>query len=290
MKIIRTINGVSKNTYVISNKKTYLISDALSFLLSSNKEQEFIKQVGVDPMSFLLQGSMEKVITPFDPPEIWGSGISYYISRKRYSEKNVAMIEGKTIYETVYDAERPETFFKGTARCVIGHNGQIRVRRDSNWTLPEPELAVVIDFSGKILAYTIFDDVSARDIEAENPLYLPQSKIYDESSAFGPFLVTPEEFGNPYEKNISMKIYRNNNVLFEGKTSTSNMKTKIEKQIHFLLIDNHVPDGTILTTGTSIIPSREKGLNEGDIVEISIDCLGSLVTKVTKHSFGTKRI
>lgn len=283
MKIFRTIGEKSKTTYVIDNGKGQKIGDALKFLLLYNKRTDKLRRsMDIDVNYFLSEDSPEKITTPFEPPEIWGCGISYYISRQRYSERNVARIGEKTIYESVYDSERPELFFKGTARCVVGYNGQIIIRKDSKWTLPEPELAVVIDSAGEILAYTIFDDVSARDIEAENPLYLPESKIYNGSSAFGPFLVTPDEFGNPYQKNITMKIYRAGSLFFDGKTHTSNMKTKIEKQIKYLLMDNDVPDGTILTTGTSIVPSRSQGLIDGDVVEIAIDGLYKLITGVKK--------
>lgn len=281
MKILRIEKNGHKVTLAKKGEKIYLISDALEFLLKGASESLFLAEVNID-LERILSGKVPdiKVLTPYDPPEIWGSGISYYISRQRYSEENVARIGGKTIYEAVYDAERPEIFFKGTSRCAVGHNSPINVRSDSEWTLPEPELAVVLDHTGKILAYTVFDDVSARDIEAENPLYLPQSKIYDGSSAFGPFLVTPDEFGNPYSKTIELKIYRNGNLFFRGQTSTSNMKTPIEKQIKYLIRNNSIPDGTLLTTGTAIVPGRDQGLRDGDIVEITIEGIGTLVTPV----------
>ncbi len=220
---------------------------------------------------------------PLQPKEIWGSGISYFVSRTRYSESDAARIKGKTIYETVYDAERPEIFFKGTTSRCAPPGGYVAVRSDSKWTLPEPELAVVIDSKGKALGYTIFDDVSARDIEAENPLYLPESKIYNGCCCFGPVVVTPNEIEDPYGLEISMKIYRNNAIFFEGSTSTKQMKTKIATQIKYLIRDNFVPDGTILTTGTSIIPGKEQGLKDGDRVEITIEKLGTLITGVIKN-------
>ncbi|MEM4067304.1 MAG: fumarylacetoacetate hydrolase family protein [Candidatus Micrarchaeaceae archaeon] len=282
MKIIRTERSGIRKTYLISENRVYLIQGAMEYLLSDRSESNIIAEVTVDTNSFLNMDSKEKVIIPYDPPEIWGSGISYYISRQRYTDPNVAKIGDRSIYEVVYDAERPEIFFKGTPRCAVPHNGTIRIRRDSEWTLPEPELAVVINSNGQILAYTIFDDVSARDIEAQNPLYLPESKIYDGSSAFGPYLVTPDEFGDPYNKKISMRIYRAGKIFFEGYTSTKNMKTRIEKQIRYLLVDNSIPDGTILTTGTSIIPGKDQGLRSGDVVEISIEGIGTLITTVIK--------
>lgn len=284
MKIFRTETTKLRKSYVLDKDKIYLITDPLDFLLSDSKDEIMIAEIGADVNSFFSMTSKERIITPYDPPEMWGSGISYFISRQRYTDPDVARIRDKSIYETVYDAERPEIFFKGTVRTVVGPNNSVQVRRDSNWTLPEPELAVIIDHTGKVLAYTIFDDVSARDIEAQNPLYLPESKIYNGSSAFGPYLVTPDEFGDPYSKDIRMRILRNNKTIFDGSTSTSNMKTKIDKQIDYLLIDNDVPDGTLLTTGTSIIPNKDQGLNDNDVVEISIEGIGTLTTTVKKNT------
>jgi len=283
MKIIRIENKGVKRTYATEEGETYLIENALDYLLGRNKKVTPVKEVNSDTNSLISENSGERILVPFDPPEIWGSGISYAVSKRRYTEKDIARIGDKSIYERVYDAERPEIFFKGTSRCTVGQNSRIRVRRDSNWTLPEPELAVILDHNGKILAFTIFDDVSARDIEAENPLYLPESKIYNGSSAFGPFLVTPDEFGDPYSKGIKMRIFRNGKVFFEESSSTSQMRVKIEKQIHYLMIDNSIPDGTILTTGTCIVPGRDEGLKSGDTVEISIDGIGTLTNEVEKQ-------
>ncbi len=282
MRIFRTEKFGMRKTYATDKGKVYLITDALDFLLNGRRQERILEEVKINLDVLFKKESDEKVVLPYDPPEMWGSGISYFISRQRYTDPDVARIRDKSIYETVYDAERPEIFFKGTSRSAVGHYGTIRVRRDSEWTLPEPELAVVIDHTGSILAYTVFDDVSARDLEAQNPLYLTESKIYDGSSAFGPLLITPDEFGNPYSKEIRMRILRNGKIFFDGTTSTANMKTKIDKQIHYLLLDNSVPDGSLLTTGTSIIPGKDQGLKKGDIVEITIEGIGTLVTNVDK--------
>ncbi|WP_143701300.1 fumarylacetoacetate hydrolase family protein [Vulcanisaeta thermophila] len=220
---------------------------------------------------------------PYDPPEVWGSGISYEVSMRRYSEEGeVARIGKLTIYEKVYSAERPEIFFKATANRCVGHGEPIAVRGDSEWTLPEPELGVVITSSGKVIGYTIIDDVSARDIEAENPLYLPQSKIYNGCCAFGPFVVTPDEIKNPYSLQIRLRIIRGGKVIYEGEVSTERMRRRIDEQIKYLIRNNTVPDGTILMTGTGILPGRDAALRDGDIVEISISGIGTLTTPVIK--------
>ncbi len=291
MKIFRLVNrGYVGNFALIGGKVYVLLADPITALKVKAEGGE----VPLGPEVFLnLDEILSRDYTfnglrmtkPYDPPEVWGSGISYETSRARYSEEDVARIGGKTIYELVYDAERPEIFFKATASRCVGHGEPIAVRSDSEWTLPEPELGVVIDSRGRILAYTIVDDVSARDIEAQNPLYLPQSKIYDGSCALGPFLVTPDEVGDPYRLDISMRIIRGKEVVFEGKVNTSLMRRRIDDQLRFLLRNNTVPDGTLLSTGTAIVPGRNVGLRHGDVVEISITNIGTLRTPVIKHGW-----
>lgn len=287
MKIFRVIRKGYYVSYAIVNGDVIrLDEDPLKALIRYSESREVlgdkVAQFDYNKLLEKFQVGDMKITKPYDPPEVWGSGISYEMARQRYSEENVAKILGKTIYEAVYDAYRPEIFFKATANRCVGHGEAIAIRSDSDWTLPEPELAVVIDSNGKILGYTIMDDVSARDLEAENPLYLPQSKIYSGCCAFGPFIVTPDEVGDPYSLEISLRIIRDNKVFFEGSISTSKIRRKIDEQIQFLIRDNPVPDGTILTTGTGIVPGRDKGLQESDIVEISISKIGTLITSVIK--------
>nr|WP_236748994.1 fumarylacetoacetate hydrolase family protein [Acidianus manzaensis] len=289
MKIFRVVKRGYYISYAIleNNIVIRLDEDPVRALIrySENKEVLGDKVVGLDYELLLknFQVNDVKITKPIDPLEVWGSGISYEMARERYSEENVAKILGKTIYDTVYDAVRPEIFFKATPNRCVGHGEAIAVRSDSEWTLPEPELAVVIDSNGKILGYTIMDDVSARDLEAENPLYLPQSKIYAGCCAFGPFIVTPDEVKNPYNLDIKLRILREGKVFYEGSVNTSKMRRKIEEQIEYIIRDNPIPDGTILTTGTAIVPGRDKGLKHRDVVEISISSLGTLITPVIKH-------
>lgn len=285
MKLFRVLKrGYYISYAIINNNIIRLDEDPIKALIRyfENKEVlgDKVCEINIEALLKNFQVSEMKITKPIDPPEVWGSGISYEVSRARYSEENVAKILDKTIYEKVYEAARPEIFFKGTANRCVGHGEPIVIRRDSQWTLPEPELAVVLDSNGNILGYTIMDDVSARDIEAENPLYLPQSKIYVGSCAFGPFIVTPDEIRDPYNLEITLKIIREGKVFYEGSVNTSKMRRKIQEQIEYLLRDNLIPDGTILTTGTGIVPGREHGLKNGDIVEISITNLGTLITPV----------
>ena len=288
MRIFRLINGGFISNFAFLDDKVFILMVDPIMALRLYHEG---KQVPLGPeVNVNLDDLLSRDYTygglrftkPYDPPEVWGSGIVYEAARARYSEEDVAMIRGRTIYELVYDAERPEIFFKGTANRCVGHGEPIAIRSDSEWTLPEPELGVVIDSRGHILAYTISDDVSARDLEAQNPLYLPQSKIYNGSCAIGPFLVTPDEVGDPYNLDITMRIIRGNEVIFEGRISTSKMRRRIEDQIKYLIRNNDVPDGTLLSTGTAIVPGRDKGLKHGDVVEIAITKLGTQRTPVIK--------
>lgn len=289
MKLARVLKRGYYISYAILENDTVirLDEDPIKALIryAENKEVLGDRVIGIDFQVLLknFQVNDIKITKPIEPLEIWGSGISYEMARERYSEENVAKILGRTIYERVYDAMRPEIFFKATSNRCVGHGEAIAVRSDSEWTLPEPELAVVLDSNGKILGYTIMDDVSARDLEADNPLYLPQSKIYAGCCAFGPFVVTPDEIKNPYSLDITLRIVREGKIFYEGTVNTNKMRRKIEEQIEYLVRDNPIPDGTILTTGTGIVPGRDKGLKHGDIVEISITDLGTLITPVIKR-------
>jgi len=289
MKLMRVVDrGNIINLALIKEEVYRLKEDAVNALIrysrtgAVNGERT---QLDVEGLLKKFEVGGVKITKPLDPPEVWGSGISYEISRARYSEEDVAKIMGKTIYERVYEAERPEIFFKATANRCVGHGEPIVVRRDSQWTLPEPELGVVLDSKGKVLGYTVVDDVSARDIESENPLYLPQSKIYAGCCAIGPVVVTVDEIPNPYSLGISLRILRSGKVLYEGSTSTSRLRRRIEEQVDYLIRDNPIPDGTVLTTGTGIVPGREYGLKHGDMVEISIEGIGTLITPVVKSGY-----
>ena len=286
MKFFALLENGKRVEYAEDKGKVYRLKNrSIDLLIFGPIPEDFHDEVAIDVKSIISGKETEhKLELPILPPEIWGTGISYYVSRNRYSEDDVAKIRDKTIYEKVYESDRPEIFFKGTPSRCSPPLGNVAIRSDSEWTLPEPELAVCIDSKGRILGYTVFDDVSARDIESENPLYLPESKIYDGCASFGPVIVTVDEISDPYLLNINMKIIRDGKVFFEGNTNSKNIRTKIDKQIMYLMRDNSIPDGTILTTGTSIIPNRDQGLKHGDRVEISIEGIGTLSTGVIKKS------
>ena len=223
----------------------------------------------------LASAHIEEVapLIPIAPREVWGAGCTYEIS-STFRDAEHGTREG--FYRAVFEGGRPELFFKGTARIAVGPGQHIGIRADSKFTAPEPELAVLIGSKGQIFGYTVSNDVSAWDIEKENPLYLPQSKTFTGCAALGPVFVTPDELGDVYNLEIVCKITRGDKTTFEGSTNTSKLGRKIEDIIGYLLRSNQVPCGTVLQTGTGIIVTQESALAPGDIVTITIPQIGTL--------------
>jgi 2-dehydro-3-deoxy-D-arabinonate dehydratase len=211
---------------------------------------------------------------PVTPPEVWGCGVTYRRSAD-FRE------EGSGIYDRVYVAARPELFFKATASRCVGHGEPIGKRSDSKFTAAEPEVAIAIGASGRVLGYTVCNDVSAWDIERDNPLYLPQSKVYLGCFAFGPFLVTPDEIPNPNALVLTCRVTRSGREIFSGSASTADLKRPFSELIDCLRHSNPVPTGTMLATGTGIIQPMTAGLEPGDIVTIACPELGELSNPVT---------
>lgn len=215
------------------------------------------------------------LLLPIDAPEVWGAGVTY----KRSAQERDT--DSQTdIYTRVYFSERPELFFKATLPRCAASFGTICIRSDSNFTATEPEVAVVVGADNNPIAFTLCNDVSAWDIERENPLYLPQSKTFRGCCAFGPILVTAEQVGDPYAIELVCRIIRDGAVIFEGSASTAQMNRRFDEIIAFLRRDNPVPIGTVLTTGTGIMPPPEAALRDEDIVEIESPQLGKLVNFV----------
>jgi 2-dehydro-3-deoxy-D-arabinonate dehydratase len=211
---------------------------------------------------------------PIGTQEVWAAGVTYFRSRTARMEESKDA-GGGTFYDRVYEAERPELFFKAAAWRVRGPRAGIRIRRDAKWNVPEPELALCVNARGEIVGYTIGNDVSSRDIEGENPLYLPQAKVYDGSCALGPGLyVTNAPL--PPETTIAIRITRGRDVAFEGETTLAQMRRKPEELVEFLYRETSFPAGCILLTGTGIIPPDEFTLQSADLVEITIEPIGTL--------------
>src|SRR5579872_792125 len=215
---------------------------------------------------------------PVKPVEIWAAGVTYLRSRQARESET----KSKGLYDYVYEAKRPELFLKDSGARCRGPGEEVAVRGDSNWSVPEPELTILCDKDTKIIGYTCGNDVSSRDIEGENPLYLPQAKVYRWSSAVGPVIVTPDELGDPHSLDIRMKITRDGKKAFEGSTNTSQLKRKVSELLSFLKRDNDLGTFTMLMTGTSIVPPDDFTLQTGDDVEIEIEKIGTLINRVRK--------
>ena len=221
--------------------------------------------------SKVVQGELA---IPITPSEVWACGCTYAPSAE-FRDTELGAGEGPYAY--VSDPKhRPELFFKGTARVCVGPNEPIGIRKDSTFTAPEPELAVLLDSQGTVLGYTLGNDVSAWDIERENSLYLPQSKVFDGCCALGPYLVTADEIPDPYSLRMSCTIRRGGRTTFEGNATVGQLRRKIEELVAYLVRSNSVPSSVVLLTGTGIIVTQEAALAAGDVVTIEVPEIGTL--------------
>ena len=209
---------------------------------------------------------------PIEAPEVWAAGVTYERSRvARVEETQV-----QDVYSLVYEAERPELFLKDAAgRRTVGPGEPVGVRAESTWTVPEPELAVVIGEGGRLLAATVANDITARDVEAANPLYLPQAKLFAGACALGPALLVPEDWEEPFEIRCAIRG-SDGALIWEGETSTAQMRRSLEELVGHVLRDNPVPPGSVLLTGTGLVPPDDVALAPGHEVEVEIPRIGTL--------------
>lgn len=231
-----------------------------------------------------LEGEWKSLdlLLPVDAPEVWAAGVTYQRSReaRNYEATSGKADAGSTFYDLVYDAERPELFFKSTASRTVGPGGNVKLRSDSYWQVPEPELGLVLNAAGDIVAYTIGNDMSCRDIEGENPLYLPQAKIWKQSCSIGPAIRLAEATANPYDLEMKLRIYRNEEIVVDIAANTGMLKRKLEELVSYLKRDNLLFDGTVLLTGTCLIPPDDFTLQPNDRIEIEIKHIGTLINTV----------
>ena len=219
------------------------------------------------------------ILAPIDgETEVWAAGVTYKQSEQARMEESGT----PDIYAKVYAAKRPELFFKATPRRVAGPDAPIVVRTDSTWDVPEPELVLVVNAHAEIIGYTIGNDVSSRSIEGENPLYLPQAKVYTGCCSLGPGITPAWEVSDPYNLTIHLAIERNGQVYWEGATSTRELKRRFDELVTYLFLENDFPDGVFLYTGTALVPERQFTLEPGDVVQIDIDQLGTLRNPVVR--------
>jgi len=247
-----------------------LAESNLNVLFEHEEPEKWLMEqlVGAEPVL-----APERFEAPIASQEVWAAGVTYLRSREARKDESKEA-GGGSFYDRVYDAVRPEIFFKATPHRVTGAGGKVRIRSDSQWNVPEPEVALAINSAGRIFGYTIGNDMSSRDIEGENPLYLPQAKVYSACCALGPGIVVRDPL--PPETEIHLDILQENQPAFTGRTWLSQMKRSFPELAAFLFLDNDFPHGCFLLTGTGIIPPNDFTLRSGDEIQIRIGGLGTL--------------
>ncbi len=234
---------------------------------------DMIRRVAPEP-----GGPPKAFLAPIGLQEVWAAGVTYFRSRTARMEEASAA-GGSDFYDRVYHADRPELFMKATPHRVVGHGGVLRLRKDSGWMVPEPELTLVISPSGKVIGYTVGNDMSCRDIEGENPLYLPQAKTFDQCAGLGPGIYVTDE-PLPADTEIRLRILRDDAPVFEEATALSQMKKSLDALVAYLYREATFPDGCFLMTGTGIVPPDDFALQAGDTVHITIEPIGTLTHSV----------
>jgi 2-dehydro-3-deoxy-D-arabinonate dehydratase len=217
------------------------------------------------------------VLAPVGSQEVWAAGVTYFSSRRARMEESKDA-GGGDFYDRVYRAERPELFFKSAGERIVGPGRPVRIRSDAKWSVPEPELTLVINAAAQIVGYTIGNDMSSRDIEGENPLYLPQAKVYDGSCALGPCVLLSSQ--SLTDNVIQLAIFRESKQVYSGSTSPAELKRDPRQLVEFLFRDQSFPRGVLLMTGTGIVPGDDFTLQHGDVIRITIESIGALENHV----------
>lgn len=223
--------------------------------------------------------SSAKLLPPIDNQEVWAAGVTYKRSQTARMEESEA---AASCYDRVYNSPRPEIFFKATPHRVRGHEDALRIREDATWNVPEPELALVLNSKLKIVGFTIGNDMSSRDIEGDNPLYLPQAKMYDQCCGLGPWITLPGSMPSIEETDIDLKIVRSSEIVFDQSTSVSQMARTFDDLVSWLGRDNSFPSGAFLLTGTGIVPNSDFTLAPQDTVKITIAGIGTLSNTIVQ--------
>lgn len=267
-------DGVHDLTAANENVRSFRDLAAAASIASSSVDELADRLIAEAPT--LDYAALENALLPIVPDEVWAAGVTYEISEQA-REAESGMPE---IYLDVYDAERPEIFFKATPSRTVGPSEAVGIRDDSDWNVPEPELGIILHHD-EIVGYVVGNDVSSRSIEGANPLYLPQAKMYDRCCALGPAVVSPDAVGDPHDLEMSMTITRDGETMFEDETSTAEMVRTCEDITSYCTRHNAVSELSVLLTGTSLVPPESFTLQEGDVVAIDIERLGRLENPVT---------
>lgn len=277
MKVYKTILGI-----LIEKEKIFYLLEGEDWdqFINDDDLHEKIEQIistkkSVSNGQDLIENKLE---APLESQEVWASGVTYYNSKMGREEES-KKTGGSDFYSRVYDAERPELFFKATKHRAVGAGDFVRIREDSSWDVPEPELTLVITSNGKIVGYTIGNDMSSRSIEGENPLYLPQAKSYDGSAALGPCIYLTKEPLSQKTK-IEIQIIRQGSTVFEDSIGIDQIKRDFNELVSYLYRECSFPHGSLLMTGTGIVPPNDFTLQQDDEVRITIQPIGTLINKV----------
>lgn len=278
MKLFKTTSGV----FLQDGVSVYKLAQQWDEVVNRDDLYNYLSEVATKAEKITGDQWQEALVAPIGNQEVWAAGVTYLKSRDARMEESQTS-GGSDLYSRVYDAERPEIFFKATPQRVVGHKQEIAIRKDSNWNVPEPELTLFVNSAGKIQGYTIGNDMSSRSIEGENALYLPQAKTYDRSAALGPCLYVTS---SPISKEtvISIVIKRNAEIVYTDETPVSRMKRSLEELAGFLFRECTFPAGCYLMTGTCLVPPNDFTLQPLDVVEITIDGIGTLVNTVAYNN------
>jgi 2-dehydro-3-deoxy-D-arabinonate dehydratase len=249
----------------------------LAELLATENPSAAIRNLATDaPLSI---DDTIRWLPPIDDQEVWAAGVTYKRSQTARMEESEA---AASCYDRVYQADRPELFFKATPHRVSGHKQPLRIRSDATWNVPEPEITLVLSPQFRIVGLTVGNDMSSRDIEGENPLYLPQAKCYDQCAGLGPWITLFDTLPAMNELRVDLKIHRNGQIVFDQQTSGAEMARSFEDLVGWLSRDNSMPSGAFLMTGTGIVPSNDFTLRPGDLVHISIAGIGTLSNPIVQ--------
>lgn len=278
MKLFKTQKGI-----IVQHKEVFfLLNENWDTLVNTENLYGFLndlleKNEAIDK-SLAVSMIKNELLPPVGQQEVWAAGVTYLRSRDARMEESEKS-GGASLYDRVYEADRPELFFKAMPHRVAGHGQVVYIRKDSAWNVPEPELTLFINSAGTIQGYTIGNDMSSRSIEGENALYLPQAKIYERSAALGPCLYVPEA-AISRDAGIKMIIKRNGEVVYNDSTAISKMKRSFSELKNYLFSECDFPMGAFLMTGTCLVPPDDFTLNANDEVEITIDEIGTLVNTI----------
>ncbi len=272
MRLFKTSAGIILET----GNKNFLLHSDWDELINNENLFQFLSTQTKNKID--VNWNEIKIFAPIGRQEVWAAGVTYLRSRNARMEESKDA-GGADFYSKVYNAQRPELFFKASPHNVAAYKEEVFIRRDSSWNVPEPELTLFINSGGKIQGYTIGNDMSSRDIEGENPLYLPQAKVYERSAALGPCLYVPEKEIS-LNTTISINIKRADEIVFEGSIQLHRMKRKFSELAEYLFKENVFEHGCFLMTGTGIVPPNNFTLNAGDEIEIGIENIGVLINVV----------